>query len=80
MRSHDEIDAGARPGSAFSNGSSWEHWSYRWCEVCRNDTNEDCPIVAVAMFGEKTPEEWVEVGLQNYECTEFEPREEDTNV
>jgi hypothetical protein len=62
-------------GAAFSNGSSWEIWSYNWCRHCRNDVNEDCPIIMAGML-HIMPKEWVEVGLQDYECTEFEPLEE----
>jgi hypothetical protein len=77
VRNVHEIQTTGRPGRAFSSGSSWDMWSYRWCENCRNDINEDCPIILAAMFGDTTPQEWVEIGLQNYECTEFQPREEE---
>lgn len=76
MRSVREIHDSSRPGAAFSNSTSWDMWSARWCEGCHNDINEDCPIILTAMFGDRTPQEWVEVGMQNYECTEFQPREE----
>jgi hypothetical protein len=77
VRTHDEIYDAAREGRAFSNSTSWEIWSYNWCQRCLNDINEDCPIVNVAMLGEKTPEEWVGAELHDYECTEFEPQEEE---
>lgn len=75
MRSVEKIFQNASDKPAFSNGASWEIWSSKWCEECRNDVNHDCPIV-LAAFMDRTPVEWVEVGLQNYECTEFEPLEE----
>lgn len=80
MRSYAEVMDSAVDRVAFSNGTSWEIWSFRWCENCVNDVNEDCPLVAVAMFGRKTPSEWQEVGLQSYECSEFEPREDSPYV
>lgn len=64
---HDEIDRLARPGRAFSNSTEWECWSYNWCERCLRDApfrnmgkGSGCPIILVAMLGEKTPAEWLE--------------------
>jgi hypothetical protein len=76
MRNLEEILEDSPKGAAFSNGTSWEIWSSRWCEQCANDINEDCPII-MAGFLHVMPREWVEVGMQNYECTEFQPREEE---
>lgn len=84
MRSQAEITADARPGSAFSNGSSWEIWQYNWCTRGRGCVNDEdgagpagtyCPLITVAMISDPrvTPAEWVEGdGIQNYTCTEFE--------
>lgn len=76
MRSSKEISLSARPQRAFSNGTSWEMWAYRWCDQCFNDINENCPLIAVAMMGDATPTEWVDSDAEVYECTEFEPRED----
>lgn len=68
MRTVDEIDEGARPGSPFSNGSEGADWQSRWCErPCAHDAAfqrdergaDGCPILMIAMLG-KTPAEWLE--------------------
>jgi hypothetical protein len=78
MRTDDEIDAGARPGSAFSNGYEWDCWSSKWCDRCVHDdwqTDKFCPLVAVAMLGDKTPAEWMDEKplslYDRYTCIEF---------
>lgn len=76
MRGLDEILETSPEKSAFSNGTSWDIWSYNWCQRCLKDINEDCPLI-LAGFLSVTPREWVRTGLQDYECTEFEPREEE---
>lgn len=79
MRPYDELLSRARPGRAFSNSTSWERWSWRFCERCKNDINEDCPLILLSMTEDLTPAEWVEDGeIQNYDCTEFEPREDES--
>lgn len=78
MRSLEEILDTAAPRKAFSNGTSWEIWAGRWCDDCFNDINEDCPLVTAAVLGGVLPTEWSEVGTQNYDCAEFQPREEST--
>jgi hypothetical protein len=75
VRDIEEISLSARPGRAFSNSSTFEHWAFRWCDQCQNDINEDCPLIMVAMFGDSTPTEWVDSDGGYYDCTEFEPRE-----
>lgn len=75
MRSLDEILQTSPRQPAFSNGTSWEIWAYNWCRDCVNDDNDDCPLIAAAMLS-VTPREWTRTGLQDYECTEFEPRGE----
>lgn len=75
MRSLEEILETASEESAFSNGTSWERWSSNWCEACSKDINSDCPLILAGFMG-FTPTEWVKVGLQDYECAEFEPLEE----
>ena len=76
MRSLDEVLSGSPLGRAFGNGQSWDRWSFRWCDQCLQDINEDCPLIAAAMLGKVTPREWSSVGIDDYECSEFEPREE----
>jgi len=77
VRSYEEIEADARPGTAFSNGTSFEIWSAGWCERCKWDaafqsgtTDQGCPLLLIAIMG-KTPKEWTETGLQDYDCSEF---------
>lgn len=83
MRTYDEILASARDGSAFSNSTSFEIWSAnRGCGTCRNDddaTEKYCPILSVALASGKTPAEWVEMSdrVQDYTCTEYDPRPDD---
>lgn len=84
MRTPEEIAANARDGRAFSNGTEGYAWMDAWCYECVHDdekTERYCPILTLAMLGEKTPAEWVEKeprGLRDrYECTEFEPRDDD---
>lgn len=79
MRSAQEIDLDAIDRRAFSNGSSFEIWSYNWCDDCkvdapyrRDEVDEGCPLLFVLLMG-KTPVEFKEVGLQDYECPEFVP-------
>jgi hypothetical protein len=62
MRPEAEIDAAARPGSPFSNGTEGYSWMANWCDECTNNdeaTELWCPILSVALLG-KTPAEWVE--------------------
>lgn len=72
MRTEEQITASARPGAAFSNGSSWEIWQNNWCSRGRGCVNDEdgagpagayCPLITVAMISEPrvTPAEWVEV-------------------
>jgi hypothetical protein len=75
MRKLEEILEDSPEKPAFPNGTSWDIWSYSWCQRCANDVNEDCPLI-LAGFMHYHPKEWVETGPQRYECTEFEPREE----
>lgn len=75
MRSFDDIADDARDQVAFSNGAAWERWSWRWCQHCIHDTNDDCPLVTVAVLMEKTPAEWLPIGIHGYICTEFQPKE-----
>lgn len=75
MRNLEEILDTSPEKPAFSNSTSWDMWSAGWCHLCLNDINEDCPLILAGFLG-FTPMEWVRTGLQNYECTEFEPREE----
>jgi hypothetical protein len=84
VRTEEQITADARPGAAFSNGSSWEIWQANWCARGRGCVNDEdgggptgtyCPLITVAMVSDPrvTPAEWVEGdGIQDYACTEFE--------
>lgn len=76
MRTLDEIIDDGEKRAAFSNGFEWDRWSSAWCQRCRHDVNEDCPLVSVAVLLDVTPKEWVtndERGLETrYNCTEFE--------
>jgi hypothetical protein len=81
-RPYEEVDRDAREGSPFSNGTSWEIWSYNWCERCKNDSpelvdkGEGCPLIMVALMG-KTPAEWFpQEGVQDYHCVEFRDKNE----
>jgi len=76
MRGLDEILSTSLPRRAFANGHSWDRWSFRWCDQCLHDVNENCPLVMAAMISEVTPTEWKQVAPDEYECSEFEPREE----
>lgn len=76
-RTFQEIDADARDGSPFSNGTMGDLWMSQWCENCLNDSpemvdrGEGCPLILVALLG-KTPVEWFEQdGTQDYHCVEF---------
>ena len=81
MRTEDEILKGAVDRPAFSNGTSWEIWSYNWCCRCKNDSmglNPDarekfCPLITVAVCHQKTPTEWTGDD-QDYTCIEFDER------
>lgn len=86
MRSYDDIEASARDGSPFSNGTMGEIWMDRWCYRCkvdapfqRDEATEGCPLLLVALIG-KTPAEWVELdpdAIQDYHCTEFIPDDDE---
>jgi hypothetical protein len=76
MRTLDQIMETAARRRAFSNGFEWDIWSAIWCQTCKNDENEDCPLVAVAMLGERTPIEWTDEKpgslAGKYHCSEYE--------
>ena len=62
MRTEAEIQADAKPGSPFSNGTEGYAWMGNWCERCTNNDEETelwCPLLTVALLG-KTPVEWIE--------------------
>lgn len=76
MRSYEEIERDARDRAPFSNGTAGDIWMGNWCDRClvdapyRNGLNgTGCPLILVALT-QKTPAEWLEVGLQNYTCLE----------
>jgi hypothetical protein len=82
MRSEAEIRADAIEGHTFSNGTEWEIWSDHWCwHPCKNDRNEDCPLIMLGLLGYR-PKEWIDaaderVAHGRYECTEYEPDDEE---
>ncbi len=56
-----------RPRLAFSNGSEFEIWQDSWCSRCkrdeaarRDDFENGCEIVAVAMMSDEEIPEWSE--------------------
>lgn len=69
--------------AAFSNGTEFEIWYAANCFTCEaeqdfiNDRDDaGCPLLADAMFGgDKAegiiPPQWKEIGLGNYECSDF---------
>jgi hypothetical protein len=62
VRTEEQIQAGARDGRPFSNGTEGYAWMGNWCDECvHNDeeTEKYCPILTVALLS-KTPAEWVE--------------------
>jgi hypothetical protein len=88
MRTPDEIQAGARPGSPFSNGTEGVAWSAQWCgRPCAHDAAfqrdepgaDGCPLLLVALTG-STPAEWLEqpfdehgpYAANRYHCVEFQ--------
>jgi hypothetical protein len=87
MRTYDEILADAKPGSAFSNSSQFEHWAGgpRGCYTCRNDdeqTERYCSILCAAVGGGGIPREWTTETAEdhihgNYTCTEYDRRPDD---
>jgi hypothetical protein len=72
VRTYAEIDAAARDGSPFSNGTEGYAWMSKWCDRCKNNDEEReiwCDILSVALLG-KTPSEWFE---QSWGQVEGEP-------
>lgn len=73
----DALEARARDGRAFSNGTEWEIWSGRWCETCSHDDESiGCPLVDLALLTDKTPAEWEEpkTGTDGrYRCSQYAP-------
>lgn len=61
----------------FSNGAEWDAWSANWCERCRVDLNDECPLITMAVVDGLTPPQWRpyrpnSLGHQ-YLCTSFVP-------
>lgn len=83
MRTEEEILAESIDEPAFSNGAEWEIWSDRWCwHPCKKDRNEDCPLIMIAICFQRRPKEWIDAAdpraaAGRYECTEFEPDDQD---
>lgn len=68
-----DVTARATAGPAFSNGTEYDAWWEQHCAGCVNE--EDCPLLAVALFEGVTPAEWQPdkpgyLGEQ-YSCTLF---------
>lgn len=82
MRTEDEIRADAVPGVPFSNHTMFEIWTRSNCgrsSGCRFDDAYGtapegtwCPLISVAMIGEKTPQEWQPKDGEVGECTAYE--------
>lgn len=78
MRDFEELFDDSTEGSPFSNSTMGDMWMGQWCENCQEDvaftqgdTENGCPLLALAMIG-RTPKEWVKVpGSQDYVCSEF---------
>lgn len=59
--------ARSRPGRAFSNGFEGDNWTANWCDRCLRDApfrtmgkGSGCPLLLIAMLGDRTPAEWME--------------------
>jgi hypothetical protein len=37
----------------FSNSTEWDIWSWRWCRLCVNDVDGECPIVTNLLMHRK---------------------------
>ncbi len=65
----------------FSNSTDGYAWTDRWCGRCLKNTNDDCPLLTVALLG-KTPFGWIEMHGQDlvwrYLCAEYQENEEPT--
>lgn len=67
----------SKPGPAFSNGTDWEFFQGNNCfggpgkPVCARDANEDCPLIMMALAGERTPVVWVRKDGWTL-CTEYQ--------
>lgn len=85
MPSYEGALAAAAERTPFANGTEWEAWSQGWCrrsdKACRHDDIDEggdnaCPILEVALLGERTPAEWVDrtnaLGPDMYRCTKYE--------
>jgi hypothetical protein len=86
MRTPDEIEASARDGAPFSNGTEGYAWQSQWCDRCLVDAPfrnglkgaTGCPLLLIALGG-KTPAEWIEQPwgehgpslYDRYHCVEF---------
>lgn len=64
-------------GQAFSNGTDWEFFQGNNCfggpgkPECARDANEDCPLIMMALVGERTPVAWVRDGFRTT-CSEYQ--------
>jgi hypothetical protein len=80
------LEARTRNGQAFSNGTEWEIWSYRWCGTCSHeDSGGDvfCPLTDLALLADKTPSEWgdPETGTDGrYRCSQYQPARDGVDV
>jgi hypothetical protein len=77
LLSYDEERARSRNRRPFSNGFECDTWMDSWCQRCRNDTEEQCPLLTVVFADERTPAAWTDVqpgGLADrYRCEDFAP-------
>lgn len=86
MRTYEEIERDARPGSPFSNSTDGGAWTENWCDRCLHDkefrdtgNGSGCPLLLAALTG-KTPIEWMlndRLSLgDTYHCIEFRDEDE----
>lgn len=87
MRTFEEAYAASIEQPAFSNADEGYGWTSSWCDRCihdrsarldhvapdpRNNGLIGCPLLAVAMLGDRTPVEWIRsAGADRYHCVEF---------
>jgi hypothetical protein len=89
MPTYVTVEKRAEDKPAFANSTEGDAWMSGWClrpgAYCRHDSmqrggNVACPLLDVAMLGDKTPAEWTdpkpgELGAGRYRCTRYEAEE-----
>jgi hypothetical protein len=87
MPAYDDVLERSRPAAPFSNGTEGEAWMAGWCSrdaaPCVRDEQfgagpekSACPLLDVALFENRTPQEWGErtsaLGREMYTCRKYE--------